>query len=141
MIQMILVATDGSATSERAADFAASLAIRFHSKVTVLHALTTEPVTPVQGARAGRTTMNSLVEKNNLVDHAAGRLHELGVSSVETRVVEGPAVNVILGVAESLKPDLLVMGARGLSTWQGILLGSVSSAVTQRAECPVLIVK
>jgi len=34
-----------------------------------------------------------------------------------------------------------VIGARGNSTWQGALLGSVSMLVTQRAECPVLVVK
>lgn len=48
---------------------------------------------------------------------------------------------MILNVAEARKPDLLVVGARGLGTWQGIFLGSVSMAVTQRAECPVLVVK
>jgi nucleotide-binding universal stress UspA family protein len=48
---------------------------------------------------------------------------------------------VILGIAETRHIDLIVIGARGLSTWQGILLGSVSMAVAQRAECPVLVVK
>jgi nucleotide-binding universal stress UspA family protein len=38
-------------------------------------------------------------------------------------------------------PDLIVIGARGLGTWPGLLLGSVSMAVTQRAQCPVLVVK
>ncbi|MER3458879.1 MAG: universal stress protein, partial [Chloroflexota bacterium] len=44
-------------------------------------------------------------------------------------------------VAEVRKPDLIVVGARGLGTWRGLILGSVSMAVTQRAECPVLVVK
>jgi len=60
---------------------------------------------------------------------------------VETEVIEGPAVNAIIGVAETRKPDIIVIGARGLSTWQGLLMGSVSLSVTQRAECPVLVVK
>jgi len=34
-----------------------------------------------------------------------------------------------------------VVGGRGLGTWKGLILGSVSMAVTQRAGCPVLIVK
>ena len=37
MIQHILLATDGSAPAERAADFAASLAKRYGAKLTVLH--------------------------------------------------------------------------------------------------------
>jgi nucleotide-binding universal stress UspA family protein len=32
------------------------------------------------------------------------------------------------------------MGSRGQGQLAGLLLGSVSSAVAQRAECPVLIV-
>jgi nucleotide-binding universal stress UspA family protein len=62
-------------------------------------------------------------------------------SPVDTEILERPAVNAILSVVEARKPDLLVMGARGLGTWQGIILGSVSMAITQRAECPVLVVK
>jgi nucleotide-binding universal stress UspA family protein len=65
----------------------------------------------------------------------------MGVPDVDIDTAEGPAASVILNVAESRKPDLLVEGARGLGTWQGIILGSVSMAVTQRAECPVLVVK
>jgi len=65
----------------------------------------------------------------------------MGVPDVTTDTAEGPATSVILNVAEACKPDLLVVGARGLGTWQGIFLGSVSMAVTQRAECPVLVVK
>jgi nucleotide-binding universal stress UspA family protein len=76
-----------------------------------------------------------------VVERAAERLRTLGVSEVETDLVEGPPANVILGVAETRQPDLIVIGARGLSTWQGMLMGSVSMAVTQRTERPVLVVK
>lgn len=88
-----------------------------------------------------RAFYETLDEAKVLVDNVANRLHEMGVVEVETDVIEGPAANVILGVAETRKPDLIVIGARGLSTWQGILMGGVSMSVTQRAECPVLVVK
>ena len=140
MIQGILLATDGSAPAERATDFAASLATRFHSKVTVLHAFTPVPAT-LGEPNYSRALYETLDEAKTLVENAAARLRELGVIDVETDTIEGPAGNAILGVAETRKPDLIVIGARGLSTWQGILLGSVSTTVTQRAECPVLVVK
>ena len=140
MIQSILLAADGSAPAERATDFAASLATRYHSKVTVLHAFT--PVPAYRGEpNYSRALYETLDEAKTLVENAAARLRELGVIDVETDTIEGPAGNAILGVAETRKPDLIVIGARGLSTWQGILLGSVSTTVTQRAECPVLVVK
>jgi len=140
MINRILLATDGSAPSKRAAEFTASLARRYNSQVVVLHAYT-----PVPGEHAHQSYSRSLYETHeqasDLVVQVAGRLKEMGASQVETSVMEGPAAHVIIGVAESSSPDLIVIGARGNSTWQGALLGSVSMLVTQRAECPVLVVK
>jgi nucleotide-binding universal stress UspA family protein len=60
---------------------------------------------------------------------------------VVTEVVQGQPVHVILGVAESSQVDMIVMGARGVSTWQGLLIGSTSMSVVQRAQAPVLVVK
>lgn len=140
MFQKILLATDGSPAAERAADYAASIALRFLSKVAIIHAYT-----PLPGHSGepnyNRSLYEDLEEAQSVVEKAAGRLRDLGVSEVETDLVEGPPANVILGAAETRQPDLIVMGARGLSTWQGMLMGSVSLAVTQRTVHPVLIVK
>jgi nucleotide-binding universal stress UspA family protein len=83
----------------------------------------------------------ALDESRGLVEDVAKRLREMGVAEVETDVIEGPASEVILAVVETRAPDLLVIGARGQSPWKGLVLGSVSLAVTQRANCPVLVVK
>lgn len=140
MIQNILLATDGSSPAQEAADFAASLALRFQAGIVVLNAFTPTSARSSE-SHPNRTPHNGPDEARALVEAAARRLRDMGIPSVDTEVVEGPAANVILGVAESRKPDLIVMGARGASTWQGRLLGSVSLAVTLRAECPVLVVK
>lgn len=140
MVQHILLATDGSARARQAADFAASLAMRYRAKVTVLNAFTPAPA-HLGEADSSRRLHRTLDEAQDLVANVAKHLREMGIANVDTDVVEGPAANVILGTAESRKPDLIVIGARGLGTWQGLVLGSVSMAVTQRAECPVLVVK
>jgi nucleotide-binding universal stress UspA family protein len=140
MIQNILLATDGSISAERAADFAASFAMRYRAKVTVLNAFT--PVASQVGEPGhSRICHTTLDEARVLVTRTAKRLGEMGIADVDADVIEGLAANVILGVAETRKPDLIVIGARGLGTWQGLILGSVSMAVTQRAECPVLVIK
>lgn len=54
---------------------------------------------------------------------------------------EGRAADVILQTAASSRPDLIVLGARGLSEIQSLLLGSVSYRVAHGAACPVLLVK
>jgi len=140
MIEHILLATDGSRPAKQAAEFAASLALRFRAKVTVFHAYTSAPAY-LGEPNYSRAFYQTLDEAKALVEDAAGHLHDMGIVEVATEVIEGPAINALLGVAETRKPDIIVIGARGLSTWQGLLMGSVSLSVTQRAECPVLVVK
>jgi nucleotide-binding universal stress UspA family protein len=140
MIRHILLATDGSRAAERAADLAASLALRFGAELTLLYAEGAPPRR--QGAGGTGLAAPDAPESVHLfLSRLADRLHGMGISRVDTQVVEGPAVNVIVGVAESHQPDVLVLGARGWGTWQGSGLGSVSMAVLQRAECPVMVVK
>jgi len=142
MIANILLATDGSSPAKQAAEFAASLALRFRAKVTVLHAYTPVPAGLGEPNYTQTLTLyESLDQAKALVEDAAGRLHDMGIVEVETEIIEGPAINALLGAAETRKPDIIVIGARGLSTWQGLLMGSVSLSVIQRAECPVLVVK
>ncbi len=55
-------------------------------------------------------------------------------------MLEGPASQAILRVAQVHKADLIVIGSRGLGDWQAMVLGSVSHKVVHHAPCPVLIV-
>ncbi len=140
MIQNILLTTDGSGPASRAAELAASLAARYGAQITVLHAY--DAIPSQLGEPFYNEALTGVLQKAQaLVDSVAARLLELGVAHVNTDILEGPAADAILRVAETRNPDLIVLGARGLGTWKGILLGSVSMAVTQRAECPVLVVK
>ena len=54
---------------------------------------------------------------------------------------EGRTAAVILQTAASSRSDLIVLGSRGLSEIQSLLLGSVSYRVAHSAVCPVLLVK
>ena len=141
MVRHILYATDGSYAAERAGDYAASIAMRFHAKVTVLHAFVNVPVPLTSTPFPNADSFASQKDAEHLTERAAERLRNLGVPEVATEIISGQPTSVILGVAETLKPDMIILGARGLSTWQGMLLGSVSASVVQRAEIPVLVVK
>jgi nucleotide-binding universal stress UspA family protein len=56
-------------------------------------------------------------------------------------VREGRTAELILEAAASTGSDLIVLGSRGLSEIQSLLLGSVSYRVVHEAKCPVLVVK
>ena len=83
----------------------------------------------------------TLREEKTLVSNVEKRMREKGANDIETDVAERPAGAAIILAANNRKPDLVIIGGRGLSIWKGLILGSVSMAVTQRAKCPVLIVK
>ena len=48
---------------------------------------------------------------------------------------------VICQYAEEKDIDLIIIGSRGLTNMQRIILGSVSNYVVQNAKCPVLVIK
>jgi nucleotide-binding universal stress UspA family protein len=140
MLQHVILATDGSAAAERAADYATTLAARYGAKVTVLH--TFPPVPGFLGEpNYSQRLDKALGEARSLVGDVATRLRARGIADVDAEVVEGPATTAILNMVETRTPDLLVVGARGLNAWKRLVRGSVSQAVTQRAVCPVLVVK
>lgn len=93
--------------------------------------------TPAQENRSLVSIYPPREQAEMLVDREAVRLREIGVIGVEAEIVEEPAVNVIIGAAESCQPDILVIRARGQSLWPGAHLGSVRMAVTGRVECLV----
>jgi nucleotide-binding universal stress UspA family protein len=60
---------------------------------------------------------------------------------VTTEVLTGSPKRVIVEEAEKWGADLMVVGSHGYRTWERLLLGSVSQAVSLHAECSVLIVR
>ncbi|MEM4422438.1 universal stress protein, partial [Pyrobaculum sp.] len=76
-----------------------------------------------------------------IASEAAEALKSQGVALEEVAVRSGTPATEILNYAEEKGVDLIVMGSRGLSALQRLVLGSVSQAVASRARVPVLIVR
>ena len=66
---------------------------------------------------------------------------DAGLSKITKRVEEGDPARVIIKMAEDTKPDMIIMGSRGLSSLKGILIGSVSNKVSQLAKCTCVTVR
>ncbi|NTU42880.1 MAG: universal stress protein, partial [Nitrospirales bacterium] len=66
--------------------------------------------------------------------------HREIVTTSEVIIKEGVPHEIILAEASAWSADLIVMGARGLSYMQGVILGSVSESVVKSSPCPVMII-
>jgi nucleotide-binding universal stress UspA family protein len=136
-VRGVLVAVDESPPSQHALRWAHQYAGRTGRAVTALmawdyigqhHLHDDDPFDPHYSAASARSVVEQLVERC------------LGASS-------GVACEVVLGKAgESIvdagtEADLIVVGARGLGGFRGLLLGSVSRHVVHHARVPVAIVR
>ena len=57
---------------------------------------------------------------------------------VESQVLEGDPVDMILRAAEETNSDVIVMGTHGRTALTRLLMGSVAESVLRKAPCPVL---
>jgi nucleotide-binding universal stress UspA family protein len=142
MFKTILICSDGSEHSLRAIHVAADLAGRYEAELVLL---TTSETSGAAGqSYTGLQLSNqidSLLEAQTDVEsRSSAVLSSLG-AEFRTRREQGHPIDRIVTVARDEEADLIVLGARGLSTFSALLVGSVSAGVVQHASCPVLIVK
>jgi len=78
---------------------------------------------------------------NAIIDKAEGIAKEHGVTAIDRVVLEGNPANAILELAKTKNVDLIVLGTRGQSDLQGLLVGSVSHKVSHLAECTCISVR
>lgn len=76
-----------------------------------------------------------------IVENAAETVRANGVPHVTTVVEDGDPVKRILECAEHNNADVIVMGARGLSDIEELLIGSVSHKVAHLASRTCIIVR
>ena len=135
----LLVAIDGSTGSDAAIDEALELAREVGARVTF--AFVRKPPSSLLGyPYYERLLRNELAMARETTDDAMRKALDAGVESA-SEILEGDPVDEILSVADNRGVDLIVMGSRGRGAVAGALLGSVSSAVVQHANVPVLIAK
>jgi nucleotide-binding universal stress UspA family protein len=142
--ETIAVGTDGSESALRAVERAAELSAEAGAVLLVVcayHALTAREqavVTPALGDARFRVTGTEAAKE--ALQTAVERANRAGATRVESRLVEGDAVEALLSLTKERFIDLIAVGNRGINTLSGRLLGSVASDLTQRAPCDVLIV-
>jgi nucleotide-binding universal stress UspA family protein len=142
----VLVATDGSASSDCAIASVASRPWPPRTEIeiaTVVH--TNLPLVPdvfLGGAAAHVTKLEEdRSQAPARVQLAERQLAGVPGVSVTSRILEGEPARVLLDEAKSWNADLIVVGSHGRGPAGRLLLGSVSQNLAQHATCSVEIVR
>jgi nucleotide-binding universal stress UspA family protein len=134
----MLVGYDGSAQSDKATE--SGLALAQTLDATVLLFAVARPPEPA-----------TMVEVDAMLDDAREhfeaqfkkiiqRAKDLGVD-LQTDIAVGHPVEQIVHRAETDHVDLIVLGRRGKSRFEKMLVGSTAEKVLRYAHCPVMVVR
>jgi nucleotide-binding universal stress UspA family protein len=72
-------------------------------------------------------------------EHAAASIRDRGVK-FEVHAVPGEPADALVGVANDVHADVVVVGSRGMSGARRFVLGSVPNKVSHHCPCSLLIV-
>jgi len=138
MFSNILIAVDGSESAGKAFLRAIYLAQKCNSKLDLVHVVQCE---------VGGDSANTFEMIEELKDKAKKMLEEYRVEAaknnvpIQITITQGDPAKVIIELAKAKSYDLIIMGTRGRSSFQELLIGSVSQKVMHHASCPVMVVR
>lgn len=130
----LLVAVDGSSSSDEVIAEAAEIASMFEATAFVLH------VQHIVTAEAA-AIVEPDAEARAVVERAVDALKARGVRAAGQTVVSHSVVFAIVLAAERVGADLVVLGSRRPSALSGLLLGSVAHQVVHQLRRPVLLAR
>jgi nucleotide-binding universal stress UspA family protein len=133
----ILVGTEGSEEAALALRATADICEKTDAELHVVHAWHV----PGPASSTGRPLSTGYEqEANDLLTAQVKRLEAAGKTVAEAHLRRGRPVDEILDLSEELDASLIVVGRRGLSLLESLMLGSVSDGLAHHASRPVLIV-
>jgi nucleotide-binding universal stress UspA family protein len=137
-LEVLLVPIDFSSLAHHALLYAIDLARGSGATIHLLHACYIDPqmapdaIEPFAELRA--RVRDSAARRLEKAEHP---VREAGLAC-ESHLVELRPVDGILELASQIGADLIVMGTRGTSGLERLLLGSVAERTVRSAPCPVL---
>ncbi len=140
-MRKILIPTDGSDYSVRAAEYGVSVAKLLNAEITVVYVVDTIVLDQIV-----KVTERDSMELELKADGERYLRYVVGVAQKEgvkagSFLAKGRPFEQIVHLAKGLKMDLIVMGTYGRRGAERILIGSVAERVIEYASCPVLVVK
>ncbi|QDP41024.1 universal stress protein [Radiobacillus deserti] len=139
MFSKILLASDGSAHAQRAADKAIGLAEHNrNAHVIVIYVI--DSTKSKYDVLHHHNAIEIDMKRKERLEMTEQKLKKAGLS-YEIIILHGEPGPEIVKFANSEDVDVCVIGSRGLNSLQEMVLGSVSHKVAKRVNCPVMIVK
>ncbi len=134
----LLVGYDGSKQADKAVEIAFSLAQSTDCQILIFAvARPPEPATRVEVDAMLDDAREHFEESfERITKHA----EQLGVS-LQTAIAVGHPIQQIVHRAEADHVDLIILGRRGMSRFEKMLVGSTSEKVLRYAHCPVMVVR
>ena len=138
MFPNILVAVDGSESAKKAFEKSIYLAQKCNSRIDLVHVVQCE---------VGGDSANTFEKIDELKEKAKKMLEEYKIQAssknvpIQITVMQGDPAKVIIELAKAKNYDLIIMGTRGRTAFQELLIGSVSQKVMHHASCPVMVVR
>ena len=150
MFDRILIATDGSKFSEKAAKVGIELAKLSGGKVIIVYVadiskyVSSAGLIPPFGGVSPDAINDVVASIRETGEKATLQVNELARASgviSERQIVDGNPPSEILRIAEAEKIDTIVMGSIGKTGLEKFLMGSVAEKVVHNSKLPVLIVR
>ena len=138
-MKRIVIGTDGSAAAGEAVESALELAQALGAAVTFVFARV------VPSALLGQPYYQQQLDTEMAFARKVVRevLEQAAAAGVDadSEILDAPAADAIVAVADTRNADLIVVGSRGLGAVHSAIFGSVSKALVARSHRPVLVVK
>ena len=136
----IIAPVDGSEYAKRAIKRAFFLAKQTGKEVVALYVIDTPRMTQTIPPDDISVTWREVLQKQGkkLLDDIEKKGSEQGIKVVK-KLVEGIPEQEIMNAAK--KDDLIIMGCKGMSSLDKILLGSVCDRVVTHADAPVMVIR
>lgn len=144
MFKRIIVAIDGSRTSQHAFEAALDLAVTHQAVVQPYYVVESGPMYMDVPGYDPSVLQKGLTEQGATVAREAAKaMKARGVAgdvvTVEATVSDDVA-SLIIGAARAFNGDLLVMGTHGRKGFKRMILGSVAERCLRQASLPVLLI-
>ena len=140
VLRKILIATDGSETAEKAANFGIQIVRLSGAKVYAVYVIDTTPYYSIPLDQIwSKEVYEQLEQMGNEITSNVEKTAKAAGLEAESIVLKGDPAARIVNFAEEQSVDMIVVGSHGIGGFERLVIGSVSEKVVRHAKIPVLV--